>query len=73
MVRRGWPEDNAEFEEVVKRTVVPAGDHHGLVCHSLSLTALKAPEALKTLRQKVPLLTAAAAVSKEYGWTAEHA
>ena len=67
--KRGWSEDNGEFEDYINCVAVPILDNRGSVHSALSMTAVRALTPLETLRKHVPELRAAAeTIAKECGW-----
>jgi DNA-binding IclR family transcriptional regulator len=67
--KRGWSEDNGEFEDFINCVAVPILDSRGSVHSALSMTAVRALTPLETLRKHVPELRATAeTIAKECGW-----
>jgi DNA-binding IclR family transcriptional regulator len=67
--RRGWAEDNGEFEAMINCVAVPIRDSGGLVRSAFSLTALRALASLDTLREYVTRMQETASkISIEIGW-----
>jgi len=68
--KRGWAEDDGEYEDFLNCIALPIFDATGSVTHGMSVTALKAIADLDSLRKQLPLFKQTATdISRAMGWT----
>lgn len=67
--KRGWAEDNGEFDVVSNCIAAPVWDHADRVAGAISITTFREKTGLEELRKSVPdLLATTLSISLELGW-----